>query len=448
METRSIKLRPWTAGPRLESPAGRPRRWFLMLAGLLAPAYLRLALRVRAVRVEGAPILGRMYEESRKDAARFLVAFRHPGDADPHLAFWFLHFRLPRVLGLPGRDFGGRFVSGAEIPLWGGPLVRWALRNAGTIPVRHGNLDKAALDLLVTAISDGPEPVVLAPEGQVTYHAATVQSLDEGVSRLALWAADRLAAEGNPLPVRIVPLAVEYRYLPRARARLPAFLSRLERRCGLAEGFALGLNARLDRLWQRLAGLAEEHYLRTYGQEPAPEGAGLRERLARVLEGALSRVEAFYGISAAGDLKARTMAARAAAMGRVFLSKGRWEEMSPLERGMARRTAAEAFFLDRHQQLVDLGEYLDPAYAAPERAEADPDRLVEIAQNLWDLANRLEGGDIGTRSRAFRKDVVLAVGEPVVAARRAGESRREASGRILAELRAAFEELAGRASAQ
>ncbi len=450
-----MKLRPWTPGPLAESAAGPPRPGFLGLAAFLAPAYLRFALKIRSVRVTGADILGRLYDESRRGESRFLVAFRHPGDADPHLAFWFLHVRLPRDLGRRRRDFGGRFLAGAEIPLWGGPLVRWALRNAGTVPVRHGVLDRETLDSLVASIAEDPRPVALAPEGQVTYHAGTVQALDEGVARLALWASDRRAGEGRPLPVRIVPLAVDYRYTPRARARLPSFLSRLERRCGLPEGPGTGIRARLDRIWERLVSLAEEHYARTYGQAPAPEGTGIRERLERILEGSLSRLEAFYGRSSPGSdpggaagFKARTLAARSAAMERVFHPGARWEGLCPLERGLARRTAAEAFFLDRHQQLVDLGEYLDPAYAGPEGSETPPDRLVEIAQNLWDLANRLEGGDISTRSRAFRKDVILTVGNPVDAGRREGETGRAAARRVLSDLRREFEALAAGSSRQ
>lgn len=450
-----MKTRPWKPGILSDSRTEGPKPWFPALAALLAPAYMRAALRIRSVRVEGAEVLGAEYDAARRGRSRFLVAFRHPSDADPHLAFWFLHVRLPRELGRPRRDFGGRFVAGAEIPLWGGPLVRWALRSAGTVPVRHGSLDRETLDTLVAAIAEDPVPVALAPEGQVTYHAGTVQSLDEGTARLALWASERLAAAGRPLAVRIVPLAVEYRFTPRARARLPAFLSRLERRCGLTDGSNIPFRGRLDRLWERLVALAEDHYARIYGQAPAPEGSGIRERLERLLVGSLARLESFYGLPSPDParegtegLKARTLAARAAALGRVFHSPARWEAMSPLERGLARRTAAEAFFLDRHQQLVDLGEYLDPAYAGPEGSEPPPNRLIEIAQNLWDLANRLEGGDIASRSRAFPKDVVLRVGAPVDASRREGEGNRTAARRVLADLRREFETLAADASVQ
>lgn len=453
-----LKLSPWAAGPLPVARVERPRPWFLALAGLLAPAYLRLGLKVRSVRIEGAEALLRAYEEAREDKSRFIVAFRHPGDADPHIVFWFLHYRLGREekrrrRSLPGgrrwagglKDkgrFGGRFVSGAEIPLWGGPLVRWALRNAGTVPVRHGGLDRNTLDTLVRAIADESLPVVLAPEGQVTYHSGTVQGLDAGAARLGLWAAKRLAVSGNPIPVRLIPLAVRYRFPPAAHARLPAFLTRLEERCGLARTPGMEARARLARLWERLVGLAEEQYRRVYNQPSAPEGSSLRDRLLGILEGALSREEAFYGLTPSGGLKDRTMAARAAAMERVFHPADRWARMSPLERGMARRTAREAFFLDRHQQLVDLGEYLDPDYAGRDGAEAPPDRLIETAQNLWDLANRLEGGDIGYRSRAFLKDVVLAVGTAVPAKQEPGESRHEAARRILSELHAGFEALA------
>lgn len=446
-----MKLPRWEPALREESRPGSAKPWFISLVAFLAPAYMRAALRIRSVKVEGAGILGRQYEEARRGESRFLVAFRHPGDADPHLAFWFLNVRLPRELRRPRKDFGARFVSGDEIALWGGPLVRWALRNAGTVPVRHGYLDRPAMDALVDAIAESPTPVALAPEGQISYHVGSVPALDEGTARLAIWAAGRLGATGRPLPIRIVPLAVEYRFSAAALARLPSFLSQLERRCGLADGGSEAPRARIERIWDRMVGLAEDHYARVYGQAPAPRGSGLRERLELLLEGSITRLEAFYGLTpgtgAGSELKARTMAARSAAMARVFYNRGRWESMSPLERGMARKAAAEAFFIDRHQQLVDLGEYLDPAYAGPEGSRTPPDRLIELAQNLWDLAQRLEGGDVSTRTGVFSKDVVLRVGDPIEAAPRNGEKSRSAARRITEELHAGFVALAEAAAA-
>lgn len=441
----------WEPAVREEPRPGAAKPWFIGAVAFLAPVYMRAALRIRSVKVEGARVLARLYDEALRGESRFLVAFRHPGDADPHLAFWLLHVGLPRELRRPRKDFGARFVSGDEIALWGGPLVRWALRNAGTVPVRHGYLDRPTMDALVAAIAESPAPLALAPEGQITYHAGSVPALDEGSARLALWAGERLAATGRPLPIHIVPLAVEYRFTAAARARLPAFLSRLERRCGLADGGSDSPRARIERIWDRIVGLAEDHYARVYGQEPAPRGSGIRERLVQLLEGSIARLEAFYGLvpgaGAGSGLKARTMAARSAAMARVFYDRSRWAAMSPLERGMARKAAAEAFFIDRHQQLVDLGEYLDPAYAGPEGLQTPPDRLIELAQNLWDLAQRLEGGDVSTRTGAFSKDVVLRVGTPVEAALQDGEKSRSAARRITEGLRAGFAALAGPAAA-
>lgn len=443
-----MKLKTWKPGPLPHAHPDRARNWFLALASVLAPPYVRLALNVRSVSIKGAEALALLYREAGEGRSRFLVAFRHPGDADPHLVFWALHSLLGRQLrrskadmdpASTGGRFGGRFLSGSEILLWGGPLVRWALRNAGTVPVTHGRQDRATLDAVVNAIVESPLPVVLAPEGQVTYHTGTVQALDAGAPRLALWASDRLAASGNPLPVRIVPLAVDYAYGEEARSRLPRFLSRLERRCGLPESPALTAHERLGCIGNRLVETAERFYQATYGQAPAPEGSSLRERILRLVEGALAREEAFYGLAPSADFRTRVMTARAGTMERVFRPARDWESMSPLEREMARRAAGEAFYLDRHQQLADLAEYLDPAYA---EADGPFDRLVEAAQNLWDLANRLAGGDIGDRSRTFPKDVVLTVGGSVTVERRPGEKTKEASARVLSELRREFETLA------
>ena len=75
--------------------------------------------------------------------------------------------------------------------------------------------------------------------------------------------------------------------------------------------------------------------------------------------------------------------------------------------------------------------FLDPAYLD---GEPHFNRLVETAQNLHDFANRLEGMGPKHRSKYFRKDATLIVGEPICASRQEGEGRKEAAKRVQLQL--------------
>ncbi len=452
-----MKLKPWVPRESVEILLGRQSRVFLGVTALLGPAYARFVLRLSRIGVEGRERLAEEYRRSVADEGRFIIAYRHPGDADPHLVF---HVLTNLIRGhAPATEADGRpgawYPSGTEVQLWASPLVLWALKNAGIVPVRHGSVDRAVLDYLVRAVAERRRPMAIAPEGMATLNGGILPELDPGTSRIALLAAERLAASGSPMPVRILPLAIEYSYgRTTSPARLGRFLERLERRIGMDLGAGSGspgpgpegmnpdspaaIRGRLLSIWDRLADIAERTYQRAWGIKPAPGGLGLRERLASLLDASISRLEAFYNVVPAASLKARILNIRAESLRRVFYAREELAAMSPLESGAARRGAAEAFFLDKIYMTAALGQFLDPAYL-----DGDPsfDRLVETAQNLHDLANRLEGMGLKHRSKYFLKDALVIVGQPVEALRRPGEGRKEAAERVERELEEGFRRL-------
>ncbi len=108
---------------------------------------------------------------------------------------------------------------------------------------------------------------------------------------------------------------------------------------------------------------------------------------------------------------------------------------------MAARGAAEAFYLDKVYLAAALLQFLDPAYIDD---PCDFDRLVETAQNLHDLANRLEGKDMKSRSKFFRKDARIIVGPAFEVDRSEGESRKDAVDRAQDTLKESLEELIGK----
>lgn len=454
-----MKLKPWVPREAVEILLGRQSRVFLGVTALLGPAYTRFVLRLSRIGVEGRDILAGEYRRSVSDAGRFVIAYRHPGDADPHLVF---HVLTNLIRGhAPATEPDGRpgawYPSGTEVQLWASPLVLWALRNAGIVPVRHGSVDRAVLDYLVRAVAERRRPMAIAPEGMTTLNGGILPELDPGTTRIAFLAADRLASEGKPIPVRILPVAIEYTYRRTTNpARLGRFLDRLERRVGMngtpprtailmerrrdggnPESRA-AIKARLLSIWERLTDIAEKTAARAWGIKPATEGSGLKERIGSLLDASISRLEAFYGVVPAVSLKSRILNIRAESLHRVFYSREELGSFSAVEIGAARRGAAEAYFLDQIYMVAALAQFLDPAYL-----DGDPhfDRLVETAQNLHDLANRLEGMGLKHRSKYFLRDAVVIVGEPVEAIRQAGESRKQAAERVESELENGFRRL-------
>jgi len=454
-----MKLTPWTPREAVEILLGRQSRIFLGVTALLGPGYTRFVLRLSRIGVEGRDVLVNEYRRSVANEGRFVIAYRHPGDADPHLVFQVLtnlirgHAPATEADGRPG----AWYPSGTEVQLWASPLVLWALRNAGIVPVRHGSLDRAVLDYLVNAVAERHRPMAIAPEGMATLNGGILPELDPGTTRIALLAAERLASAGTPIPIRILPVAIEYSYVrTTSPARLGRFLDRLEGRIGMDKSSSrtivkLGhrrdggnqdsraaIKARLLAIWERLTCIAEKTYARAWGIKRAPEGSSLKERLNSLLDSSISRLEAFYGVVPAASLKSRILNIRAESLHRVFYSREEFEAFSSVEYGAARRGAAEAYFLDQIYMVAALAQFLDPAYL-----DGDPNynRLVETAQNLHDLANRLEGMGLKHRSKYFLKDAVVIVGEPVEAIRKAGESRKESAERVEHELEAGFRRL-------
>jgi hypothetical protein len=452
-------MKPWVPREAVEILLGRQSRVFLAVTAILGPAYSRFILRLSRVGVEGRGILAEEYRRSVSDEGRFIIAYRHPGDADPHLVFNVLTNLIRRHA--PATEPDGRpgawYPSGTEVQLWASPLVLWALRNAGIVPVRHGSLDRAVLDYLVSAVAERHRPMAIAPEGMATLNGGILPELDPGTTRIALLAAERLASAGTPLPIRILPLAIEYSYVrTTSPARLNRFLDRLELRVGMGKtpkrtAAVMGrhkdggdpdsraaIKSRLLAIWERLTDIAEHTNARSWGIKRAPEGSNLKERMISLLDASISRLEAFYGVVPAASLKSRILNIRAESLHRVFYSREEFEAFSSVELGAARRGAAEAYFLDQIYMVAALAQFLDPAYL-----DGDPhyNRLVETAQNLHDLANRLEGMGLKHRSKYFLKDAVVIVGEPVDAIRKVGESRKVAAERVERELEDGFRRL-------
>jgi len=422
-----------------------------------------MGLRIKSIEFRRPELLVDAWRQFQEGRTRLLIAFRHAYGDEPQL----LSYVFDAVLRPAARRLGAalprvpraRFVHGYEVPLWSGALTRWILPRSGAMPVYHAKVDRRSLERMRAALRDGPYPLALAPEGQISYRSEALPRIEEGAVRLGVWCAAELAAAGRPERVHVLPLSVHYRYDEADAPKLEALVSEVEASCdgqdgqgraaagrgptdsrrrrGVAgPGWKAALAARIEAVELRLIAAAEGYY----GIRP-PEGASRDARLEALLEEALRRAEAAFGLVPEGDRIARVYRIRQEGWDRIYPEVD-LRALPPLERRLADRRAGEAWYVMRHMELVDLGHYLDSTYLAGRNGDGPPfDRLVEAAYSAADLASRLVGGNISHRPSALAKRAVIAASPAIdvgaLTAARGGD-RRAASRAALAELERAY----------
>jgi hypothetical protein len=453
-----LKFLPPAANPWLLG-AARPGTWL----------YVRLGNRVRRETCLNMERLVDAYRQMQAGKARVIVAFRHPGVEDGTLVLRLMSGIVNREARRLGqrlrRSARGYMLYGRDVPEWAGQFLSWMLPLLGAISVFPGRYHSESIATLRRYLTDQPHPIALAPEGQVTYYNERVAALESGTAQLAFWCMEDLKKQARTEDVLVVPVCTSYHYDPADWKGLLRMLGRLELECGLPpiEGLSSGapreplppgdaarkkIHVRIMRVTGRILDRAEDFYARFYGAAfpPAPGGQSadrLQERIRGVCEAALGLCEAQLHLTPRGDFVQRVLAIRQAG----FLRECREDipdpsALSPLESGMADRVALEAWLCLRHMELVDVLEYVRVDYVQP---DSSFDRFVETVTNLWDVVNRLEGGNISGRLNAFRKTARIVVNEPLRVSQRweqYGRSRRRAVDALTREILDSFKGVA------
>lgn len=445
---------PSGARSRYVLAASRITRSYAALIRLAGGLFARLGLKVKSIEFRKPEILLDAWRDAVDGTARLILAFRHPYGDEPQLLSYAFDSALRKEARRLGYGFRGsfraRFVHGYEVPLWNGPVVRWVLPRSGAVPVYHVKVDRASIEAIRSILRDGPHPLALAPEGQISYRSEDVPRIEEGAARMGVWCAEDLIASGRKERVLLLPLSVHYRFDREGAKALDDLLSELEAECGIPERprgqrptpdaadpeWRRATAARIGELDLRLISAAEGYY----GIRPR-DGAARDERLDVLLEEALCRAEAVFGLDGAGDRINRVYKIRQEGWDRRY-PEADLRSLPPLERRLADRRAGEAWYVMRHMELVDLCHYLDSRYLSPTADGAPPfDRLVEAAYSAGDFARRLVGGDITTRPSVLGKHAIISASTPIDA-RAVLEScdhdRKRASRETLTELERAF----------
>ena len=406
---------PRLAEPRISEP-------LLSLFAAVSPVYLRFALRFRSVSLLGADRAVEAFRDFQEGRTRLVVAFRHPYGDEPQLVAHAIARSIPRAARRSGRPLPRRthahFVHGYEVPLWMGPFVRWLLPRAGAVPVHHVKFDKAGMARIRDLLANGKHPLAIAPEGQVSYTSEAVPRLERGTELLCRWCLADLAKAGRSETVQVLPVSVHYRYGRGGKRALERILRLLENACGLPRRPGASAHQRLRAAAEATVAAAERFYAeldRSEGALPgsaaAAEAPSLNARFGAVVEAALRAGERALRLPSDGDVPRRFYRIRQAGWDRIY--RDGLDSLPPLDRALADRETAEAWYAMRHMELADLGSYLD----FDSLREDDPiERYMETADNYWDLTSRLRGGNISDRLNIAKKDAVLVFGRPLDAA--------------------------------
>lgn len=417
------------------------------LVRLLSPAFLRFVEGVRRVEVQGARTLLEEYRSFAAGESRLIVAFRHPSASDAPVVGHLFARRVRKLAGREGvqlpKETFIHFLYGRGVPLWSGPGTGWLLPRVAAIPVYHRRVDSKGMAAVREAAVAGRFPIALAPEGQVTYHNKRFGELEAGTGRIALWCREDLRRRGEAKAVRLLPLAIEYRFGPGAGRSFDRALKWIEEQSGLSTEIRSGAPApelyqglmaltggllkQLERLYAPYAegstaaagalSPPEAAIATSPGGEESIAATGaaptvelpllLRRRIEAICDTALRVGERSHGIPSKGSLLDRVFRLRDAGWNRMF--RNDLPDLSPTERAYADAFAEQAKLSARHMELVDALEYLDPGYIFP---EAGFDRFLEYALMLQDVVNRLLGGTIAGRMVVKGREAIITVGEP------------------------------------
>ncbi|MDR2109966.1 MAG: acyltransferase [Spirochaetaceae bacterium] len=407
----------------------------VFLVKIFARLYLLLFLGIARVVLRDGVYLFETFKKALLGDTRCILAFRHPNGGEAQLLAWFVIYRLRQLAKKEGVSFPIRphilFIYGYEVVRWGGLVARLVMPRLGAMPVHHTKLDSAGMARIYKAIIDGPYPLAIAPEGQVSYTTEDVPRLEQGTVRIGFHVAERLAKAGKTCPVEVLPVSVHFRYGRWANFSLERLLKKIERYTSIDNRDRVSLPERMRRCRDYILIQNEKRYA-----IPVDEGRSFPDRIDSVMEAALDSAEKILRINrVSGDIIERLYHIRQVCWDRIYLpGKDTLENMSGVERALADLKAGEAWYASRHMELVDFVWYFRvdvPGEDAPLHVK------IEYAQNLWDFANRTMGGAYSNRViNIHPKRVIIQVAPPMNLTERLTDYYTDRKGAITAAMAA------------
>ncbi|MFO0892164.1 MAG: lysophospholipid acyltransferase family protein [Isosphaeraceae bacterium] len=243
------------------------RSWF-WLGGFYNRSRMRKEHRVEEIDVSGLDRLTPLLD--RGDSV--LITPNHPDHADCYVLY-----ELSRRLNRP-------FSYLAAYQIFVG-LARRVLPRVGVFSIDREGADLSAFRTAVGILSEGRQPLVIFPEGEIYRVAERVTPLREGAFSIAVAAARKLEGAGRRL--WILPVGLSYRFLE-GQDPLPSLeslMARLEARFTWRVQSGRPLPERILRYADGILGLKEVEYLGN------PQYGSFKERSCNLMERILGRIE-------------------------------------------------------------------------------------------------------------------------------------------------------------
>lgn len=225
-----------------------------------------------------------------------LITPNHFAYADPYL--------LCEASDRVGRPF--YFMTAWQVFGTSGWLKRMVLRQHGCFSVYREGTDLQAFRQAVGILQSRPNPLVIFPEGEMYHIGERVTPFHEGPAAIAL-----AAAKKRDRRVVCVPCALKYYYLEDPTPWLLTLMDRLEQALFWRPAPHLPLEERVYRLGEGALALKELEYLGRTAMGPLPE------RIARLSDQILRRIEERYGLPSGGKVPARVKVVRQLALRRL-----------------------------------------------------------------------------------------------------------------------------------
>jgi hypothetical protein len=446
----------------------------------LLPFYRRWRAKIDQIDVDNAETLVDLYQQFQAGESRVLLAFRHPSVNDPLCLAHLLWERVPQMARQKGIKLNpsavhAHFIYDRGIPLWAGNGVGWLYSRLGGTPIRRGKVDLMGLRSIRHLFANGQFPMGAAPEGATNGHNELVSPIEPGIAQFGFWCIEDLKKEGRSLPVLIVPIGIQYRFVEAPWRSLEQLLGQLEVDSGLVpeptsrteptsqsdlqDGVALtpvqekDLYNRLYRLGERLLYLMEDFYRKFYHQAipkaaPLPEDSSgtanqqLAQRLQQLLNAALTVAEQYFNLPAKGTITDRCRRLEQAGWDWIYREDLKQLETLPLiERGLADRIAEESNLRLWHMRLVETFVSVTGYYVIE---KLTVDRFAETVLLLWDMVMRLTGKSPFPRPVIGPQRVQMTVGQPIAVSERWDayqSNRRQAVATLTQDLQTALEQM-------
>jgi 1-acyl-sn-glycerol-3-phosphate acyltransferase len=392
----------------------------------LVPFWMRRTTDLQAVTAVNLPELVRAYEQFEAGKIRLVLAFRHPSVNDPLAIGYLLSQLMPQAAAQQGirlrSPIHAHFMYDRGVPLWAGPILGWLFARLGGSSIRRGKLDRPGLKAARELLVNGQLPFMAAPEGATNGHSEVVAPLEPGVAQLAFWCAEDLAKAGRSERVVIVPIGLQYQYQGDGWRNLEQLLADLEAQMGIqsADRGVIDQTLMYQRLYQlgdQILTMMERHYDRFYHQNLAPVAEDLSpqehfsQRLQRLLNMALMAAENQFNLKPQGSLIDRCRRLEQTAWDRIYRDDVDLDQLSPLERRLADRVAAESQLHLWHMRLVESFVSVTGSYV---REKPTLERFAETLLITWETVVRIAGERNSLkRPRIGAQTARVTIGQPI-----------------------------------